>query len=227
MTAVYYLRVSGASQLDGGGYDRQSEACARLARERGLEVVETFREAAISGTKSIDDRPAFQAMVAFALEQMERPVIIIEQMDRLAREYRVQEQLLLYLASKELTLYAANTGENITESIMADPMRKALVQIQGIFAELDRSMIVAKLRKGRDRKKAAGGKVEGVYGFGTDPRKPEEPPVLAEILSMHHRGSGAEHIALMLNASNVFTRSGKPWRASTVHKIIARNKKQA
>lgn len=217
--AICYLRVSGQSQIDGGGFDRQLEACQRFAASRDLEIVETFREEAVSGTKSFEDRPAFQSLVSFAMGN-DNPAILIESLDRLAREYRVQEQLLLYLAAKGLTLYAANTGENITESIMADPMRKALVQIQGIFAELDKSMIVAKLRKGRQTKKQNGGKGEGRYGYGCDPKLPDEVPVMTQIRSMKASGATCEHIALMLNSQGITGRSGCAWKAATIAKIL-------
>jgi DNA invertase Pin-like site-specific DNA recombinase len=66
--------------------------------------------------------------------------ILVESLDRLAREYRIQEQLLIYLASKGINLISANTGENVTKAISEDPMKKALIQIQGVFAELDKSL---------------------------------------------------------------------------------------
>ena len=51
--------------------------------------------------------------------------IIIEGLDRLAREYRIQEQLLIYLVSKGISLIPANTGENVTQAIQDDPMKKS------------------------------------------------------------------------------------------------------
>ena len=44
---------------------------------------------------------------------------------------------------------SASTGEAVTATMRDDPMRKALIQIQGVFAELDKSLLVRKLRKGR------------------------------------------------------------------------------
>ena len=44
---------------------------------------------------------------------------------------------------------SASTGEDVTATMRDDPMRKALIQIQGVFAELDKSLLVRKLRKGR------------------------------------------------------------------------------
>ena len=72
---------------------------------------------------------------------------------------------MIYLASKGITLIAANTGENVTEAITSDPMRKAMVQMQGVFAELDKSMLVKKLRKARDRKRQETGRCEGPKPF--------------------------------------------------------------
>ena len=69
----------------------------------------------------------------------------------MAREYRIQEQLLIYLVSKGIDLISANTGENVTQAIQDDPMKKAMVQIQGIFSELDKVLLVRKLRKAREK----------------------------------------------------------------------------
>ena len=163
--AVAYLRVSGGGQLSGDGFTRQSSACVLCAAQQGYEITAEYYEEAVPGKTDMEGRPAFQEMVASLLGNGCR-VIIVEGLDRLAREYRIQEQLIIYLASKGLTLISANTGENVTEAMMGDPMRRALVQIQGIFAELDKNMIVAKLAKARKRKRENGGKCEGRKPYG-------------------------------------------------------------
>jgi site-specific DNA recombinase len=219
MNAVAYLRVSGASQIDGGGFERQGSACLAFVSQKDFTVDRTFREEAISGTSEVLDRPAFQEMIAYMLDKGIK-IVVVEELGRLAREFRIQEQLLLYIASKGLTLYAANTGENITEAIMADPMRKALVQIQGIFAELDKSMIVAKLRKGRQRVKKLQGRCEGAKPFGY--RNEEESFTLAALMANHRFGMNSEEIAHHMNARRVPTRTGTPWNPRVISKIIRR-----
>lgn len=221
MTAVAYLRVSGQSQLEGTGFDRQLDNCQRLSKALGFPIARTFEEQAVSGTLDEMERPAFQAMVSYMLDT-DTKIILIEGLDRLARAMRVQEQLLLYLAAKGLTLYAANTGENITEAVMGDPMKKALVQIQGVFAELDKSMIVAKLRKGRERTKTKNGRCEGQKPFG---HYEGEGLTLAairtnrEVLKM-----SCKDIAAALNSRRLPTRSGRPWSAPVVAKILRRER---
>ena len=147
--AVGYLRVSGKGQIEGSGFDRQENTIRGYAKKAKYEIKEVYREEGISGTTEEDERPAFKEMIT-ALAANGCNTIVIEGMDRLARELRVQENLCVYIASKGLQLISANTGENITQAIQDDPMKKALIQMQGVFAELDKSTIVRKLRKGRE-----------------------------------------------------------------------------
>lgn len=220
MNAVAYLRVSGKDQVDGGGFDRQNGSCSNLASAKQFTVARTFEEKAIPGWKDEDERPAFKEMIAYMLDSQTK-IVIIESLDRLARSYRVQEQLILYLAAKDLTLYSANTGENITEAVMGDPMKKALVQIQGVFAELDKSMIVAKLRKGRQRVKALRGRCEGGKPFG---HYEGEGLILASILAQGKAGFPCKDIAERLNSRRLPTRSGKPWSGPVIAKILRRER---
>src|SRR5215471_7217905 len=155
MKAVAYLRVSGASQLDGEGFGRQLDTITAYAQANGFELVGSYREEAVPGKTDMADRPAFLEMLSDLLSNGCR-TIIVERLDRLAREYRVQEELLLFLMRKGLTLISADTGEDITAAMGADPMRKALIQIQGIFAELEKSLLVLKLRKARTAVQARG-----------------------------------------------------------------------
>ena len=146
--AFAYTRVSGKGQLEGSGLERQEEEINRFAKESGYLIKQTFKEEGISGTTTETERPAFQQMV-FSILRNGVNHIIVESLDRLARDLQVQLQLCTYIASKEITLICAGTGENITQAILNDPMRKALVQIQGVFAELDKSLVVRKLKNGR------------------------------------------------------------------------------
>lgn len=217
-TAVGYCRVSGPSQLKGDGFPRQAEAIERCARERHLFLECQYLEKAVPGKLDEEHRPAFQEMIANLLLNGCR-TIVIEGMHRLARELRTQESLIIYLASKGLTLIAADTGEDITAAMMGDPMRKALVQMQGVFAELEKNMLVAKLSKARQHRKEAVGKGQGRHAYG---EKPLEVDGLEQIKIWKALGYPSRQIADSLNAIGIATRSGKPWRATVVAKIVHR-----
>lgn len=219
--AVAYCRVSGASQLSGDGFPRQIETIHSSAAALGYELIKEYREEAICGELDEKDRPAFKLMVEELLSNGCRTVFV-ERLDRLARAYRTQESLLIYLASKEIFVISADTQENVTESILGDPMKKALVQMQGVFAELDRSMLVAKLRKARQRKRAEGIRVEGRKPYGFHPDRPEEKGTLALMVSLS-KDQNAQQIAEELNGRGIKPRSGKKWHTNSVRRILARS----
>ncbi len=217
--AFGYLRVSGKSQVDGYGFDRQEEAINHFAEKVGYEVVRFFREEAVSGTASEEDRPAFQEMVAEILKDGVR-TIIIEGMDRLAREYRIQETLLIYLASKGITLICARTEENVTDAVQSDPMKKALIQIQGIFAELEKSLLVKKLRNAREKARAERGKCEGRKGYAE-----KAPELIEEIKKLRRKAKGQPRrtyvqVAEELNNQGFRTMQGKPFTGQAVQDIL-------
>ena len=224
-----YLRVSGQAQIDGNGFDRQLEAIEKYAQNHGYEIVDVFKEGGVSGAKGEADRPGFQEMIAEILRNSVH-TIIVESLDRLAREYRIQEQLLIYLVSKGIDLISANTGENVTQAIQADPMRKAMVQIQGIFSELDKSLLVRKLRKAREKTRRERGKCEGAkrYGEGSE----EEQAVIRRIRAMrrnkrgNRKGSTLQEIADRLNAEGIPTKRGKKWTPGQIHMILKPKKEK-
>jgi DNA invertase Pin-like site-specific DNA recombinase len=217
--AFAYLRVSGKSQVEGYGFDRQEEAIRNFAEKSGYEIVNFFKEEGISGTKGEEDRPAFQDMVSEILRDGVQ-VIIIEGMDRLAREYRIQETLLIYLASKGITLICARTEENVTDAVQSDPMKKALIQIQGIFAELEKSLLVKKLRNARDKARAEKGKCEGRKSYVE-----VAPKVIEEIKRLRRKPKGGRRmtyvqVAEELNRMGFKTVSGKPFSGQTVQNVL-------
>jgi len=217
-TAVAYMRCSGASQIDRDSFPRQTTAIASCCRSKVLELIREYREEAVPGKLDEESRPAFQQMISDLLNNGCR-TIVVENMSRLAREYRTQEHLIIYLASKGLTLISADTGEDITAAMMGDPMRRALVQIQGIFSELDKNLLVAKLRKARERQKAATGRSEGVRPFGA---KEGETNALHTMRSLRAAGQSCDRIAEALNANGVPARRGGSWNGATVNKILKR-----
>ena len=218
--AVGYLRVSSRGQIKGDGFPRQRAAITRYAKAHRIEIVDEYREP-FTGTDA--DRPQFQAMMAEMLSNGVR-TILVESLDRFARDLGVQLQLLAYLQAKGVSLIAVNTGEDVTAAMVEDPMRKAMVQMQGIFAELEKSMLVAKLRKARQRVRDETGRCEGPPLFGT---KPGEQETLDRIRELHRKPRsrprrGFAEIARVLNEEGRPTRTGVPWSRQAVHKLINR-----
>ena len=230
--AFGYSRVSGQSQVNGDGHPRQLEAISRCAKDNDLFLCGFYQEDAVPGKNDLEDRPQFQKMLANCNQQIVS-VIVVESLDRFAREYAVQEKILTLLVTRKLTLIAANTGENVTEAFMGDPMRRALVQIQGIFAELDKNLIVRKLSQARQRAKENGEMCEGQPPYGYFKKSPvgqptslipnpREQDTIQLIGEMAKQGYNPRRISARLNALSVPTRHGKHWTAVQVRRILAR-----
>jgi DNA invertase Pin-like site-specific DNA recombinase len=200
MKTIGYLRVSAKSQVGRGGLDRQAEAINRYAKKNKITIDQIYREQ-VSGTKSENERPQFMMMIGDILSNSNgenvKGIIIIENLSRLAREYRIQEQLLYYLASKGIDVISAETAENITSAMKDDPMKKAMIQMQGVFSELEKSSLLYRMRKGQEKKKAETGRCAGAYGYGAlHPKFPDQAAREKEILRfiVHARSPQKSHV---------------------------------
>lgn len=102
-------------------------------------------------------------------------------------------------------------------------MRKALIQIQSVFSELEKSRLVSKLRRAREAKKEATGKCEGRKAFG---EKRGEAEVIELMRSLRRKREGKRmsfaKIAQELNDRHVATRTGAQWQTTTVRNILSR-----
>lgn len=220
--AFGYVRVSGKGQVKGHGPTRQKEDIQRFAESQGFHVVRAYEDA-WSGTEA--DRPAFVEMLSTIMGGGPR-VVIVESLDRLSRDLMIQTQLLAKLVTEGIRLIAANTGEDVTAAMQDDPMRRAMIQIQGVFAELDKSLLVRKLRKGRESKRQSQGKCEGRKAFG---EKQGEQAIVARMLELRRKPKGGarrsfQTIAEILNTEKLPSRTGRPWSGSTVAAIISRSR---
>jgi site-specific DNA recombinase len=224
MKAFSYLRVSDRSQVSGDGLPRQRAAVERHAKKAGIQVVQEFAELGITGDSSWSDRPAFQDMVSAILDNGVR-TIVVENLTRLSRAYVVQDAILVFLASKHVSLISADTGENVTEAFHGDPMKKAIIQMQAVFSELEKNSLVRKLRAARKRKRAESGRCEGVKPFGTFPG---EQDAIATMRHLRRKPVGKTKrlsfvkIAAELDSLGIPSRSGKPWTGEAVRKILGR-----
>jgi len=223
--AFGYIRVSGKSQIEGDGFKRQEKAIKEYAKVSGFKIEAVFKEKAVSGTLDETERPAFQEMVSMILKNGVR-TIIIEGMDRLARDLQIQTTLIAYLASKKITLISARTDQNITKAVMSDPMQRALVQIQGVFSELEKNLLVKKLEVARNRKKADTGKCEGRKSY-----QESNPELIAEIKKLRRKPRNGKRLSLKktmdaLNQKGFTTTAGKPFTLAILKNIIYKSMSQ-
>jgi DNA invertase Pin-like site-specific DNA recombinase len=210
--AFAYLRVSGKGQVKGDGFPRQTQAIKAYAAEHDIKIVQVFREEGVAGTKESMDRPAWAAMMT-ALHGNGVKVIVIEKLDRLARDLIVQEATIADLQKGGFTLISVAEPD-----LMAgDPTRIPMRQLMGAVAQYDKSQIVLKLRGARMRKRAAEGRCEGRKPFGRDDT---EKAALDRMKALRGQGLAFDKIAVQLDSEGVPTRTGKRWHGVVINRIL-------
>lgn len=211
--AFAYLRVSGKGQTEGDGFTRQRAAIKGYATANDLKIVREFREEGVSGSVDHMNRPAWQELMA-TLHSNGVRTIVIERLDRLARDLMVQETAIADLRKNGFTLISVAEPD-----LMAtDSTRVLMRQLMGAVAQYDKCQIVAKLRGARMRKKATEGRCEGrkPYGFYEG-----ELTVIERMKELRASGLGFDRIAAQMNSEGIETRTRGRWHGVVVNRILA------
>lgn len=160
MKATAYLRVSTEGQVgkDKYGLPAQRKAIEGYAKAQGIEIVSWYEDDGISG--STVDRPSLQQLMADAKEGAFNAVIVAK-MDRIARDLFVALFVEKELLLSQVEIYS------VSEPVSGqDPMNKAFRQMMGVFAQLEKDMIAARMSGGRKQKARGGGYAGGGAAIG-------------------------------------------------------------
>jgi len=230
MKLVAYLRVSSETQLDGFGLDAQEAVIQKWTKVNGHRVVRICRDEGLSGTLDAADRPGL-ACALDALADGTADGLLVARLDRLARSLAVQEAALAAAWRLGASVFSVDGGE-VHEDDPDDPMRTAMRQMRGVFAQLDRGQVVKRLRDGRKAKAATGRKAVGAYaygyrGHGTGRDRDAEPePVeqiaVQRITELRRGGASYRAVAATLDAEGHCPRRAARWSPMAVRNIALR-----
>lgn len=230
MTCYSYLRVSGKSQIEGDGPERQRLAIADFCRAHKLVKVAEFNESGVSGTTDAMDRPAFGAMMeAFDNRPGEVVAIVVERMDRLARDLMVSEMLLRACRERNIKVFSTDQGALIDmASDGGDPTRVLIRQIMAALAQWEKSNLVKKLRSARERA-IRSGKSKNFNGFAYGMKDSAEAETLTLMLTLwdtfKHQNGKSNYarfaaVAAALNDGGRRTRRGTYFSTESVEDIL-------
>jgi|SRR5690242_770928 len=214
--AFAYLRVSGKGQVEGDGFPRQRAAVDAYAKAHSLRITRYFEEQGVSGTKDLENRPALSEMMVELMADGIR-MILIERLDRLARDLMVQETLIADFRKRGFTVVSVAEPDLCSD----DPSRVLMRQLFGVIAQYEKSTIVLKLRAARQRMRAKTGRCEGRKPYG---EREGEREVIDRIVDLHKHGLNYSNIAEKLNALGIKTRIGGLWYPANVSRILERAK---
>jgi DNA invertase Pin-like site-specific DNA recombinase len=142
--AALYVRVSTVDQHP----ETQLHELRQFATHRDLQIVQTYTDHGISGTKA--RRPALDKMMEDA-RRHKFDVVVVWSCDRLARSTKHLLQVL-----DELNGYGIQFLSQ-REAIDTDgPLGRAIIVIISAIAELERSLIVERVKAGMRRAKLEG-----------------------------------------------------------------------
>jgi len=215
-TAFAYLRVSGKGQVKGDGFPRQLAAIRQYAKAHGIRIKKVFREEGVSGAKELANRPALSELMG-ALHSNRTRLVLVEKLDRLARDLMIQETIIGDLRKHGFELISAAEPDLLKD----DPTRKLMRQVFGAIAEYEKTMIVVKLRAARERKRARTGRCEGRKPFGF---YPGENRTIERMRTLRRDGAGYQRIAEALDSEGLPTRKGSPWQPASVRRILLVNR---
>lgn len=211
---VVYRRVSSTAQdgPDSYGLDVQLADCKRYAERMGLTVVAVLTDV-VSGTNGIADRTALPEAVGL-LDAGVADGVLAANASRIARTLTTAEGIYAAVWARDCAVHLADTGL-VQKDDPNDPMRTALRQVAGVFAELDRGMVAKRLADGRRAKRAAGG-----YGGGFRAEVAADVDALA--LALRRDGKSWRGVAAALDESGHRPPSGGAWAQSTVRTMVRR-----
>ena len=98
----------------------------------------------------------------------------------------------------------------------------------GLFGQLEKAMIVARLRRGRRLKAEMGGRAVGAAPFGYVAEagklvaQSEQQRAITRMCEMRRSGGSYRQIAATLNAEGVGSKRGLGWHPMTVRRVLQR-----
>jgi DNA invertase Pin-like site-specific DNA recombinase len=144
--AALYCRVSTADQHP----ETQLHDLREMAKQRGYEIVNEYSDV-ISGAKA--KRPGLDRLLAGA-RRGRFDIVLVAAFDRIARSVRHFLEVLDEL--NHLGVEFISLRENIDTS---GPLGRAMLTIIGAIAELERSLIVERVKAGMRRAKLEGRRI--------------------------------------------------------------------
>ena len=153
LRAVIYARYSSENQREASIED-QIRLCEELAKREGWQVVEIYRDAAMSGSNAF--RPGYQSLLA-AAKRGQFDVVVAEALDRLSRDQSDIASLYKTLQFAGIAIHTRAEGE----------VNELNVGLKGTMNALFIKDLAQKTHRGQ-RGRVEAGKAGGGLCFGYD-----------------------------------------------------------
>lgn len=168
--AALYVRVSTDLQT----IENQVLVLTEVAQRSGWEIVQVFADEGISGAKSRDQRPGFDALLK-AVARHEVQIVAAFAVDRLGRSLSDLVAFLSEIQARGCDLYLHQQAIDTST-----PSGRMLFQMLGVFAEFERGLLRSRVIAGQARARAKG------VRFGRPPLPPSRVEKVRKALADGH-----------------------------------------
>ena len=226
MKAAAYIRVSTDGQVgeERFGLEAQRSDVQAFADAHGIEVVEWFEDAGVSGATL--DRPGLGALLA-ATAAGGFGAVLVAKMDRVARD------LMAALWIEKELLKAGAEIVSVSEPFRgADPANVLFRQIIGAFAQFEKSRITERMSGGRKQKATRGGYAGGGVPMGYAAERgskaltvdDDAARTVRRVFELRENAPAASlrEIAEALNTEGFTTTTGRPFSKVQVKRVLDR-----
>jgi len=219
-----YARVSTGNQKEEKTIAIQEQALKEYAEKNNIELARIFKDDGVSG--GLEDRPALAEMFDYLELEENQNIegVIIFKLDRLARDVRIQENLIYDLQEKRNKKIISLKEPDLDSK---DITRVLMRQMLGAIAEYEKGVIAMRLKAGRMNKIKNGGFAGGGVALGYRPVDKqliiaeEDAKTIKTIFYLkRYKRMSLSGIAKKFNEENIKTARGGLWYAGTIRYIL-------
>ena len=142
--------IYGRNSIATGNPENQLIELRNIAKKNDWVVIKEYVDVGISGNKSRHQRPQFDAMLNSAMRK-DFDLVMFWSVDRASRNLTHLVQMMNDLDSKNIGMYFHQ--QSIDTST---PSGRAMIQMAGVFAEFERSMLRERILASHERAKLEG-----------------------------------------------------------------------
>jgi len=218
-----YLRVSTGNQKNEHTIQIQEIAIKEYAEKNNINIVKMFEDDGVSG--GLEDRPALAELFdELEINGKDIEGIIIFKLDRLARDVRIQENLIWDLQEKRGKKIISIKEPDLDSK---DITRVLMRQMIGAISQYEKGVITMRLKAGRMNKIRKGGYSGGGVALGYNAKDKQliidegdaETVKMIFYLKRYKRMS-LNGIAKKFNKEKTKTARGGQWYAGTIRYIL-------
>lgn len=220
---IGYCRVSTENQKEEGTIEHQVKDIEKYAEQKGIRLIKVFKDNGVSGSLEWHQRKGMLELFDFLEEHKDIDGVLIYKLDRLARDLRVQENIIYDLQEKRKKTIISIKEPDLDSK---DITRVLFRQMLSAVAQYERGLITMRMMNGRLKKAEKGGYAGGSAAYGYVAKNKElrvdkkQAEVIKRIFQMRRKKCAFRKIAGVLNAEKIKTARGGLWYAGTVKYIL-------